>query len=435
MKRSLIILIIVVLLIAAGVGYWYYSSDVAPINVGTGTNTNNTPSTGGFSPFDRNPIGQNSPVPNQTPIVDPSGNSTSSPAAIVAEVPVLRLLSNIPVGGYGILTLKSTTTIRWIDRGRGNVYQATNHSTEIETLSNTILPRVYDSVWNKNLSSFLGSLLDEDSETVESVYSTLQPQSASSTVQNTDTGEPLPVTPFALRGESIPDNVIAFTASPKKDRVFILVKENDRGVGYTTNFNGQNITKIFDTPLTQVNIEWPEENTIAITTKGSATQPGYLYFVNPKTGAWKKVLGPLFGLSTRTSPDAKRVIYSSIGSDNVLRTNFYTLSSKQISEAVVKTLADKCAWGHIRPETVYCAVPTKFDNAVYPDDWYLGKTSFIDKIWSINAASGEIHLVSEIVDQSKRLIDAFNLTVDESDQYLVFMNKDDLSLWSFDLVD
>jgi hypothetical protein len=100
----------------------------------------------------------------------------------------------------------------------------------------------------------------------------------------------------------------------------------------------------------------------------------------------------------------------------------------------VNTLADKCVWGNFYKEIVYCAVPSQPIAALYPDDWYKGNVSFTDKIWQINASTEEIHLVSPIVDQSDRTIDAFNLGLDTRDDFLFFMNKKDLSLWSFDLV-
>ena len=83
---------------------------------------------------------------------------------------------------------------------------------------------------------------------------------------------------------------------------------------------------------------------------------------------------------------------------------------------------------------VYCATPGEPVLGLYPDDWYRGVISTADKIWQLSASSGEIHLVSSIVDQSDRVIDAFNLGLDPKDEFLFFMNKNDLSLWSLDLV-
>jgi hypothetical protein len=83
---------------------------------------------------------------------------------------------------------------------------------------------------------------------------------------------------------------------------------------------------------------------------------------------------------------------------------------------------------------VYCAAPSQPVDAVYPDDWYAGKISTLDKIWQINGATGEIKLISSFNDAPNRAIDAFNLGLDQKDNFLFFMNKNDLSLWSLDLV-
>src|SRR5262249_7678642 len=104
------------------------------------------------------------------------------------------------------------------------------------------------------------------------------------------------------------------------------------------------------------------------------------------------------------------------------------------TDAIIRTLADKCVWGNFYKEIVYCAVPSEQIQAVYPDDWYTGDLSTVDKIWQVSAATGEVKLLSAIVDTADRVIDAFNLGLDDNDNFLLFMNKNDLSLWSLDLV-
>jgi len=158
-----------------------------------------------------------------------------------------------------------------------------------------------------------------------------------------------------------------------------------------------------------------------------------MYFVSPKTGVWSKVLGPTMGLTTKVSHDAKYVLASTGGPDSV-STKIYTVSTGKSIDAIIRTIADKCVWGNFNKSMFYCAVPNQATSAAYPDDWYKGTISFADKIWQVNASTGEVHLVTSIVDLSDRVIDAFNLGLDTKDEYLYFMNKNDLSLWSFDLV-
>lgn len=438
MKTSTkIILTIFMLLLIAGGAYWYLffygpGNKVEPV-VPNGT-------TGGFVPL--TPPGSSIPVNGGNNTNSTSTSPDSSPVASsspVVEIPIprLRLLSNSPIGGYGASTTASTTVVRWIDRGRGNVFEAKGNSLEIETLSNTILPRMYQSVWNKTLTAFIGSLLNNSSDVPTTVYAKLnvqtnpKPENASSTASTSPTTNNL--TPYNLKGKDLPENMLTYAISPKKDRIFMLIKENNQGVGYIANFDGTSVSKIFIQPLMQVNVEWPEENTIAITTKGSASQAGFLYFVNPKTGIWNKILGPIFGLSTKVNHDAKYIITSASGNDQELITNIYTIGTSTPKDASIRTLADKCVWGNDFRELVYCATPAQQVAATYPDDWYKGIVTFSDKIWQINVKTGDIRLVSPLFDQADRLIDAFNLGLDPKDDFLFFMNKKDLSFWSLDL--
>ena len=408
---TLIIISLIILIIIAGSAYWFLFMRQSGNNV-----SSNTPSSDStFSPFNRNNGKQGSNSTN---------NSTSTDASSGQVVlPSLRLLSATPIGGYGASTTASTTFVRWVDRGRGNILEAYGNLSDITTLSNTLLPRTYESIWNKDLSSFIGTILGDDNQTISTLFASIAPQATSSSGA-----------PYQLQGKNLPDGIVSYASSPKKDKVFLFIIQNGQGVGYIAPFNGGTAIQIFSTPVTQVNVEWPEDNTIAITTKGSAAYNGFLYFVSPKTGVWKKILGPLAGLSTKVSHDAKYVLASATDGSDGLLTAIYSVASSTSNDAVIKTLADKCTWGNFYKEVVYCAVPFKPVSGSYPDDWYRGNISTIDKMWQINAKNSEIHLISSIFTEAKRNIDAYNLGLDTKDNYLFFMNKADLSFWSLDLV-
>jgi hypothetical protein len=242
------------------------------------------------------------------------------------------------------------------------------------------------------------------------------------------------VTPFELRGKNLPTGLIGYAVSPDKSKLFMLINQNGNGVGYVSTFDGQKTAAIFTSPLTEVNVDWPTDNAIAITTKGSSVYDGFLYLVNPKTGVWKRAVGPLPGLSASVSHDGKYALVSSADGNNGISTSIYSLASGTSANAAIHTLADKCAWGNFYKDTVYCAVPSQAVTGAYPEDWYAGTLSTIDKIWQLDALTGGVRLVSSITGQSDRVVDAFNLGLDAKDGYLFFMNKDDLSFWSLDLV-
>jgi hypothetical protein len=427
-KTFLIILIVVVVVALLGAGGWYIwstqisSSVVTPIN---------NPS--GFQPLNRPGNGTGTTTTNTSTTTKIIITSTTT-TQVVQKVPTLRLLSDAPVGGYGVMDTATTTIIRWVDRGRGNVYEANMNMLGVATLSNIVLPRVYESSWNKSLSAFIGSTLEDNSETISAIYAELKARPQPKTATSTTVASTTDITPYELKGTSLPDNTLAYVTSPDKSKIFILTKSDNGGAGYIANFDGTKMTKIFTTPLTQINVEWPSNNIIAVTTKGSASSAGYLYFVNSQTGVWKKILGPLNGLSTKVSRDGKYVFLSVTGTNEDSVAGIYVIAQNKPLNVSLNTLADKCVWGKFNKELVYCGVPFLSTPGTYPDDWYKGAIASVDKIWQINAVTGETKLIGQIIGEAGRVIDSFNFGVDENDNYLFFMNKSDLSLWSLDLV-
>jgi len=232
---------------------------------------------------------------------------------------------------------------------------------------------MYSSVWSKGLNSLIGSILGDDDTTISTIYATLLPQNSSISTGTSSNSTSTPVVtsnastaPYKLQGKNLPAGIVSYAVSPKMDRVFLFVVQAGQGIGYVAPFNGGTATEIFNTPVTQVNADWPEQNTITITTKGSAADNGYLYFVSPKTGAWKKILGPLPGLSTKVSHDAKYAIISVSGNASNVLTSIYAISTSTGTDAIIRTLADKCVWGNFYKDMVYCAVPFQPVSGTYP---------------------------------------------------------------------
>ncbi|HEY9583859.1 MAG TPA: hypothetical protein VJI66_02775 [Candidatus Paceibacterota bacterium] len=403
LKRTLII--ILVLTIIGGIYYWFFYNQTPQID----TTTTSTSTPRGFSPFQRKP----EPTPEitaTTTIEEPEPIVENKPL----ELPKLRQLSATPISGMSASSTASSSVVRFIDRGTGHVYEASSITDEIKKISNTTLPRIYESYWNKNLNAFVLRFIKDETDTITNFYAEIR-----SNASTTET-----------KGSYLSSTIREIAVSPTKDKVFTWNIESDRGIGYISSFDEKSKIKIVDSPLTQVTIDWPEINTATVATKASASSMGYMYSVNTKTGVMKAVLGGIRGLSAKMSKDLSRVIYSS---SNLIT---YLLNTKNNSseEIVFRTLADKCVWSNLRKNELYCAVPTEISrDFVYPDDWYKGKVFFVDKIWHIDTSTGEVHLLANLLNLSGALIDATNLTLDPKEDFLYFINKRDLTLWSLDL--
>lgn len=418
MKKLLITLVIIILLAAVGWAYWYFL--MGPVQAPQ------TPAPQTKTPVSFTPINRPGSGKGNTTATSTSGGQganrvpMSTPPAMGFSA--LRLISDAPVGGYTASTTASSTSVIWVDRGRGNVYRANLASTSVDTLSNTVVPKIFNAIWNKNATAFVGSLLEDSSLVPSSIYAELMKLSSTSKDQ---------LAPYELRGKNLPGKVLAYATSPDKTKLAYISSENGNAVAYISSFNGQGAAKLFTVPMTQISVSWPSDSVIAISTKASLRYAGYLYFINPKSGIWTKILGPLTGLSSAVSADGKRVLYS-YSDGGRITTKIFNVSAATSTDAVITTLAEKCAWSSSVKDAAYCAVPNEIGEG-YPDSWYIGSSAGSDKVWQINATTGEVRLVSSVVNEADRSIDAYRLSLDPKDRFLFFMNKNDLSLWSLEL--
>jgi hypothetical protein len=411
-----LIFIILILLLGVAAYYWFFMRPAPAVEEPT-----NEPVS--FNPINR-PGTPQKPGTTTSSSTTPTGISTRPNVEIPTKLPRLRQLSSTPVGGFTASTTASSTIVRYIDRGVGHVYEAKSDTGSIVKISNTTIPRVYESYWDKKARAFVARYVKDDAESVVNFSAELRPLSASST-----SGDGIR---YEVKGRFLAPTIQEIAVSPKADRIFTFVVENGRGTGYFSGFDESKKTKIFEIPFTQVYIDWPLESTATIGTRPSGGSTGYFYQIGEKGGLLKKILGGIYGLSAKMSADGKKVIYSSARGQN-LSTFIYNIADGSTQEAIFKTLADKCVWSKKYPSDVYCAVPTEFPRGTYPDDWYRGAMSFVDQIWRLDTLSGDVELVANLFNQSQSLIDATNLMLDSKENFLIFTNKKDLTLWSLEL--
>ncbi len=68
-----------------------------------------------------------------------------------------------------------------------------------------------------------------------------------------------------------------------------------------------------------------------------------------------------------------------------------------------------------------------------PDDWYQGVASFSDRLWKIDLSGRVATLVIDPKQAGNVDIDMEGLTLDRTNDVLVFTNKRDQSLYAYDL--
>lgn len=228
-----------------------------------------------------------------------------------------------------------------------------------------------------------------------------------------------------VTGDFIDTGILRGDMSPDGAHMFFLKPSPSGGIiGIVADSNGKNQRQLFTSPFTEWKPQWVNATTIALTTLASSEADGYLYFLNPTTGDFQKILGPIRGLTTLVNPSGKTVLFSSsVGKRFTLST--YSTENGAVSQRDLTTLPAKCAWQN--DTQVYCAVPQEITSAQYPDDWYQGNISFRDSFWALDTTQNSTRLIAS-PDQN---FDAYKLTVSPDGSYLYFINKLDGTLWSY----
>jgi len=142
-----------------------------------------------------------------------------------------------------------------------------------------------------------------------------------------------------------------------------------------------------------------------------------------------KILGGVNGLTTKGSPNGKLVLFS----DSNLSLRVYHTDTRNSDTLSLRTLPEKCVWGKAS-DAIYCAVPKSISSGAYPDSWYQGEVSFSDQFWKIDLKTGNATLIIDPMSVSGgEEVDGTKLALDESENYLFFVNKKDSFLWELDL--
>lgn len=390
-KKAIIILSAVIVIVIVIVGlYWYYSKKPASERPGI--------ISGLF------PVGEEEELGLAVPPEGP-------PPPQIPEVKVLALtqLTQNAISGAGA----ASTTIRYIERSTGHIYEIEPNGQNRKRLSNNTILKTFESFWSSNADKAILQYFETD-QTYLSVktFSATLPQGATTT---------------AISGMFLPQTITAVAVSPEEEKIFYLDSTEGKATGIVADFENKKQNKIFSTTFGEFDASWPSKNIITLLTKPSATAQGFFYSLDSKTGEFKRILGDIKGLTALLSRDSERVIYSQSVAKK-METKIFNLKNKETIGFSLTTLPDKCAWSKTDPAVIYCSVPENLPSADYPDEWYQGLISFSDSIWRNNLSLGETALL-----KSDTGIDIINPFLTKDENYFVFTDKNDNTLWSLRL--
>jgi len=378
----------------------------------------------------QNPFGNFFPSEN-VPVNQPPTQSPDSVPTINIDVPIkkLRQLAAVPIAGSTVFKSASSTDatpiFRYVERATGHVYELTTTDTVASRISNTTIPKIYEAFFLEDKNQIVFRYLNSE-EKIDTYVATIR-------ATTTESGE----IKTTLNGVFIQKDITTMTVSPNGKSMFLLSPNTNTAsvssqigqVALSISPNKQNT--VFTSPISVWNAEWLGDALISVATKPSHIAQGILYFINAQTGAQEKILGPINGLSTKSSPNNKKVLYSKNDRGNIVL-NFLTLPSDIIKTIPISTLAEKCVWSKNNKD-VYCAVPNTALTGQYPDTWYMGLVSFNDSLVKIDTEAETVRTIMSVGAQTTESLDMINLQLSPKEDYLMFTNKRDLTLWSLDI--
>lgn len=361
-----------------------------------------------------------------------SGATTTTPAPPISNgpLPILREISLVAVGGAHAYVDEENeiTYVRFLERSTGHIFETTTATDNNSRITNTTIPKVQNVAWNMKGTGVIlqyegDSYEGAENNSVVSFYGEVA-SNASSTGVVTPQGE------RTLEGIFLGGNITAIASSPDYEQIFTLEKDAAGTIGYASNINGSNKKKLFESPLIEWQVLWPQEKVITLTSNASAKARGFSYTLDAVTGKITPLLSNMKGLTTLMSHDGSKVLYSEERDGEGTTLGIYTKKDGSLMEISLKTFPEKCVWGIANVNLIYCGVPKTDFYGTQPDEWYQGVHAFNDAIWTIDATTGVVDMVVDLGSIAGKEIDVSMPFLDQHDTFLFFVNKNDLHLWS-----
>ena len=398
-KIKIILIVLVIAIIGALIRFVFLGNSNTPL----GEVIRNSLPFGSDAGLDIPTIGEGG-LGEPTQALDGEGNIVSS----------LFYISNTPVSGSIVLEDGEKSIVRYVDRATGHIYDIDLGTLSKTKVSNETIPKVYEAHFSQNGSEVLYRLL-EDNEGRNISLSIAKSKSASTTDEAL-----YDITTNVLRTDI--ENLTV-----EGDSLYYFLKDSASLV--SSKFNGSGVKTLLNSPFK----DWVIVNGggVNIYTKANSRTPGYAYSVT-SSGQLQKILGPLDNLTVNIDQGAKRILYG-YNSGGEFKLYFKNLQNNISGEMFPKTFPEKCVWSAKQVGVVFCGV---IDREILSDsleNWYKGVYHSSDQIWLFDTDTD----IAEILSEPKKAfgldLDVYNPYLSPSHDYLIFTNKNDLSLWALRL--
>lgn len=428
MKKIIYILLVILLLALLGFGIFYFlGNGKEKVADFFGDNTFGT-----F--FDVQTQSQNNLPTDSTNETTPDTTPTSQ----TYTPPVLRQISFEPISGYTFYATSSTSTqevlnseglssleelvvnstaVRFQERATGHIYDVFEFLAAPQKVSNTTIQKIYSTIFSTNKDSFIYKKPSFNNEQIQTTFTKL--------IFSTSTG-------VQLNQSQISSTINDIVLNTDTNKLIYSVKQNNTSSIFTSDIDRTKEKLVTTLPFNEFLIDPINKDEVLITTKASKEIPGYAYTLNLTTGALNKILGNINGLLAKVSPDKKYYLYSqSEYSKPSIRT--YNTELKSTNIISINTIpSEKCVFSKLNKEEIYCFGSLVYKAGSYPDDWYKGKISNTENLYKIDLIDGSVRIVYDFGSENL-FFDIINPKLTPENNFIIFENKNDFTLWSIDL--
>jgi hypothetical protein len=311
----------------------------------------------------------------------------------------LRQLTTRPVAG----AVFAGSELIYVEQGTGHIY-AINLDGGKETLVN-------------------GTTIAQSAEAVFSTDGAYVAITSYGSSGNTVVVERVLMDSEEIEGVTLPAGATDVAFSKASNTVLYLLKNSNGSSGYSYNILKKSSTLLFSIPLSDIRVLWGTPTYVYTTP--TATAVGFIYKIEGNSLAY--VTGGGYGLMGL--PYSGGIVITSAGEEML-----YSITNRGKDNQIVFTdplIPEKC----VADQTLfYCAIPTnKPDPQTFPDEWYKGVVSYSDTLWLIDTKDGSASTITDFLAESGREVDVSKIGIDDAGKRIYFVNKNDNTLWMFDM--
>ncbi|MEK7659665.1 MAG: hypothetical protein AAB343_00500 [Patescibacteria group bacterium] len=376
-KKILIIISFVIILSGMSTLFWYFNRQE-----------------GGVAPEGN--------LPDSEGRVDSPGVSAGPVGTIITEgeEATAEIAQNVISGVFA----PNSATVRYIERASGLVYEKPITGGTAIALSDKRLDNAYIADWAGNGSA---ALLTFSTDGVKPNFAHVAFTSSSSVVT------------------VLPAETLFAAISPDGARVAFAKTSTDGSIIASALPNGTKPITLAPHPQTQLLMSWDVSARPVVRNPGSAFAESLAWMVGG--GTYTPIVPASYQLSLLERPSGQYILYSA-AEKSTDAPSLYLIDTKtkttteRLMTAPFATYPEKCAWARVNMSVVYCAVPTNIPKQSY-DAWLRGEQHFTDRILQWDILTGEVKTIVE------GNFDAIELAIAPDDSALLFVNKNDSSLW------